>query len=530
MPETRAPRASLTLCVFALVLLSLPLAPPSLRGADERTSLLGGGLLGGVADNAARAFSDDASYYLVLAAHVAGGQGPTLDGRHVTDGFHPLWLSLLVPLAALASEPRALVLGVALLQTVLVVAAALLVMRTLRARVGAWAALLGACFFLTFASVSRAALLGLEWSLHAFLFALLAALWQRDFCASGVASVARCARLGSVLALLFLARLDTLPLAALLVVTLAWRGARGRRLVALALPVALAVVTYAVVTRGTTGHVTPVSAAVKGEWSRALLERDVRRVEQGWAAAKLAQLVWPVGRLRRAFWMPLALGTIGFALACLWPGGRRALADWRAFAVFAWLQWWALALRYHDGYSFAPWYFVAQPWLAALLVATAAQRFARRPAVAACACVLVGGFALGDAWRWRARAAGEEPLYAVARALREHTPAGARVGAWNAGQIALLSGRVVTNLDGLVNSWEFFEHERHDLCAYLQREGITYLADSFPAGGAPAMVSGLTPCVARLRLVWARRRDEIQPPRLDAVYALDPGRVDSAAR
>jgi hypothetical protein len=41
---------------------------------------------------------DDAFYYLQVARNIGGGQEPTFDGIHLTNGFHTLWEFLLVPL------------------------------------------------------------------------------------------------------------------------------------------------------------------------------------------------------------------------------------------------------------------------------------------------------------------------------------------------------------------------------------------------------------------------------------------------
>jgi hypothetical protein len=46
--------------------------------------------------------SDDAFYYFTIARHIVMGSGPTFDGLAPTNGFHPLWLLLLLPLYALA--------------------------------------------------------------------------------------------------------------------------------------------------------------------------------------------------------------------------------------------------------------------------------------------------------------------------------------------------------------------------------------------------------------------------------------------
>ena len=44
--------------------------------------------------------SDDAYYYFQIARNLADGGGVSFDGETPTNGFHPLWLVLLTPLAA----------------------------------------------------------------------------------------------------------------------------------------------------------------------------------------------------------------------------------------------------------------------------------------------------------------------------------------------------------------------------------------------------------------------------------------------
>ena len=45
-------------------------------------------------------YPDDAFYYLRIAANVASGRGLTFDGAAPTNGFHPLYLFMLVPIMA----------------------------------------------------------------------------------------------------------------------------------------------------------------------------------------------------------------------------------------------------------------------------------------------------------------------------------------------------------------------------------------------------------------------------------------------
>ena len=43
---------------------------------------------------------DDAYYYFGIARNVADGHGSTFDGINSTNGYHPLWLALCVPVFA----------------------------------------------------------------------------------------------------------------------------------------------------------------------------------------------------------------------------------------------------------------------------------------------------------------------------------------------------------------------------------------------------------------------------------------------
>lgn len=58
---------------------------------------------------------DDAFYYFEIARRMGHGEGSTFDGIHQTNGYHPLWLFVLVPLTALAGESRELIVRLAMI-------------------------------------------------------------------------------------------------------------------------------------------------------------------------------------------------------------------------------------------------------------------------------------------------------------------------------------------------------------------------------------------------------------------------------
>jgi hypothetical protein len=49
--------------------------------------------------------SDDAYYYFQIARNLVDGGGVSFDGETPTNGFHPLWLVLLTPIAAAGGDP-----------------------------------------------------------------------------------------------------------------------------------------------------------------------------------------------------------------------------------------------------------------------------------------------------------------------------------------------------------------------------------------------------------------------------------------
>jgi hypothetical protein len=77
---------------------------------------------------AAALFNDDAFYYFGVARHIAQGDGSTFNGIDLTNGYHPLWLLLLVPIFAVFEEHAALV-AVSILSAVLFLASAQLLDR-----------------------------------------------------------------------------------------------------------------------------------------------------------------------------------------------------------------------------------------------------------------------------------------------------------------------------------------------------------------------------------------------------------------
>jgi hypothetical protein len=499
---------------------------------------------------------DDGFYYFKIAQQIAYGAGSTFDGAHPTNGYHPLWLLCLTPIFWLTSAPdTALILGV-IFQGVLLALGACLVYYIARLSFGRFAASLMAMLWV--ALVYKMALYGLEWGLHTLGMLAVIYIYLRWF-GDAPSRPLDYLRLGLFLGLTFLARLDTLLLAATVGLFLAWRDLRGqrvpaggRRLLAFVLPIVLAGLGYIGADLWLFGYPLPVSSAIKRDWSIYLLSHDQLYLEHGRLAAWVTQLLWPLRHLDSLYPLTLAIGTFG-AVGC-WiagygpriayrrqhteppiPAYRSALAAWQAwfdrtlrpwnpFVVFSLLQLFSYTSLYYGSLSFEPWYYVIQPLLAALFAAAVVDQCAQlirqrgRAVAGALALILFLGWCgvtVYTVWsikQWQESIQSpshQDPLFDATEWARANLPAEAVIGAWNAGLLGYLSGRRVVDLDGLVNSWDYYRRERADLCRYWDQAGITYLVDVFENRRALSAVPtypAYAACADRLELIWSNDR------------------------
>jgi hypothetical protein len=180
-----------TLAVAAVVALGLGAA---VVAAVDRSSL-------------ADLFHDDAYYYFQIARNIVSGNGVTFDGLHPTNGFHPLWLLLLLPVFALVPGEMAPLRVAAAVQIVLAACAAAWLYRICSVRLGRTPALLAA--LLLIAQPGAAVMLrgGMETSLT---LGLLVTVWGRWLAlpAAPRAGWPRWLELGLWCSLLLLARLE----------------------------------------------------------------------------------------------------------------------------------------------------------------------------------------------------------------------------------------------------------------------------------------------------------------------------------
>jgi hypothetical protein len=152
---------------------------------------------------------DDSFYAFQIARNIAHGIGPTFDGVHLTNGFQPLYVGLLVPIFLFAGDDPALPVHLALVMSVLfTMATALLLYRLIARRASLVAAGVATVAWVVSPIVTRQSANGLETALAVFMLALVLTWYLEKIRAFDRPARRSCAILGALLAGAFLARAD----------------------------------------------------------------------------------------------------------------------------------------------------------------------------------------------------------------------------------------------------------------------------------------------------------------------------------
>ena len=221
---------------------------------------------------------DDAFYYLEKAANLEKLGKMSFDGITSSNGFHPLWVFLLVPIYWVGLSKETSLLAGLILVDVLNLAATLLLFWVLRQRFNIFLAfgLTIMLFSLTLIPLQY----GLETAVLLGSFVALLALYETRFQGplSNV-SYRDCGLLGLLLGFVILARLDhALFLATFVFLFLIfnWRSlllVEQRKKIALILSITVALVLpYLIYNFVTTGYFVPISGIIKGIWSQGALK------------------------------------------------------------------------------------------------------------------------------------------------------------------------------------------------------------------------------------------------------------------
>jgi hypothetical protein len=408
----------------------------------------------------------DGLVFPIVAFHVSNGMGSTYDGLTQTSGYHPLWMWLHVPLMVGAET----VYGRMELVRLLWIAVSL-------AAVALWSLLVYRVTRHTLATALFTVVMGcFGWTIYVFysgvetplvlLLIALALLLADKVITEAISSVKHLGWLGLVMALTFLARLDSvfllIPLGVLLLYHFIrrrwWQGIIVWLAAAVPLPLA-----YLLYNQLAFGSMMPVSAQVKilPGWDSGRSFMLIR----AWLA-EIAGLI-PAGFLWPAVF--LALLVAGGAGWLLWLGFRRErppigllwLLPLSAVAHYAYYFFkvrelnvpWHLYLQFQSLYVLAAlFFFLAVGWLHRRISNSHYRRAAERSFYLLCL-LLLAATTLFYAQIKSVRRPGVALALQTGRWLGENLPAGSTIAMYDSFYIALLADQQhVIDFNGLVGN------------------------------------------------------------------------------
>lgn len=444
---------------------------------------------------------DDSMYYLEVARNLAADGRSTFDGLSPANGYHPLWMAMLIPLGWL--EPTTLVLRLVITATAtLSVAAFVVLARTLRGLAGDPASLVGLSIWWLGPLAIGSSLSGTESAIATlmFAFALSLSLTSGDELSNRDAVL-----IGLACGLMLLARTDTFFAVGGIFVWLAVRLRTSRlslrRLVIAVLAALIVTVPWLAWNLSRFGTVTQSSAYVVpvAHWERYRLNNGNADIASqighglGTALDYISQ-VWP-GQLigsRNVLMALVALLAIGWIATRPWGYAANRVASLGLVTLAGA----TLLAAFHAGVRLFPRDYYFDWGRVALAVCVAGclagilapglidrpsrQRTARAVVVLTLSTVMVwqGGSALRGiatpGLKW------QPSMVEAAAWLDANLESDAKVLSFNAGYIGYFSDRTVINVDGAINTSAAKAILEDDLAAYLCETGAEWFVDFDP--------------------------------------------------
>jgi 4-amino-4-deoxy-L-arabinose transferase-like glycosyltransferase len=470
---------------------------------------------------------DDSFYDFQIARHIANGYGPSFDGTHLTNGFQPLYVALLVPLYWVAGSSDTVPVHAALVLSALcTVASAYLLYRILARRVSDTAAIVAAAMWSFSPIVMRQAANGLETSLAVLMFAATVFYYLeaiRPFPRVGRRRLIAMGLLagGSILAradlgfLVLAMCLDFLFVRRRLRAGHAWRGELALAGVT-CLVVCLPWMAYGAFAVGSpfpeSGRATrflaiayapffkmgPHSMMEDGPTKTFVAEHFARSVETFKVIPALHPFFRGTSKLGQRLHAPGttefvadAVGVLMLGAFAAWWIRRRRSAHGETSREFEFLLGFnAMMVAAYSAFVFGvffflryyyPVYFVGMIF-AGLALDDAIAYFQRRSAsVRRLALAGTGVYAVSLLFMGYSSAFRSTPVYRfydAAKWIKTHTDSSDTIGVFQSGAIGYLSGRRVINLDGKVNREALAALRSGKLSSYVQTAGIDLVMDN----------------------------------------------------
>ncbi len=431
--------------------------------------------------------TDDSYYYFKTARNIVAGLGPTFDGINRTNGFHPLWMAMLLPFEWLAHGDSVLALRI-MYAFVGVVAGTTLwaAYRTATVFSGRSGGVIAVCAMLG-PWFLNPVINGLETGILILqLFLLMWAAHRYDLL-SLQAEPRKNVFLGLMLAILFLCRLDSIFVVLAVFGVIGVRGllrtdgdaGPGKALVKLfqvGFSALIVVTPYLLWNLMSFGHLVPVSGAIKSTFPDVSTYGPYRFVDfhtrLGTVELAFSLVVLALFCVRRILAdndraAGIAIGMRSDILIAVFIGCVVHYINTMAF--MNWAAWW--------------WHFSSYTPMVVVLGAMLFDRMRRALGprewftfVAVASVMALNVF--GQNYDLRRRGSHHVPWYNAAIAAGSELPEGSVIGMTDCGLFGYFCKYPTVNLDGVINGFEYQKAlSEGRLGEYLSVCGITHIAD-----------------------------------------------------
>ncbi|RLC48619.1 MAG: hypothetical protein DRH70_00635 [Candidatus Coatesbacteria bacterium] len=446
---------------------------------------------------------DDAFYYLKIAQNIIAGHGQTFDGESPTSGFHPLFMLLILPIAAIfEGSPEMAVRAMVILCATLFMLCAVVLSRIINSLAGRGAQALAFAAAVTAPSLVFVCIGGLETSLSLLMVLMTLHLFIKMAMDETMRS-RDSLLLGALAGLAILARTDNIFLVPAFMLGFMAAGPRSKRwlhwrnLLSFTLPPIMAALGVALWSYLSTGAPYQSSGAALSVTSQLGINSTRGGISE--LAHSSTNIVGDF--LVRAFQtagLPVLVAVLAFAalvFASMFSelvhigkllGRIRLLLPLLAHSFF-------LAVFYAVWFhQFQLWYLapasMAAVFVCSLLFVGLAEsvseiwpRSARQVGAllkaAIAVVIIIAGVVQAPALLSTGLYPWQPEMLRAAEAVQRHIPPGTRLAAFNAGILGLVLGTTVVNLDGVVNNRVLPFLARRNLDQYLAMAGIGAILD-----------------------------------------------------
>jgi len=429
-------------------------------------------------------FSDDAYYYYKVAQNILAGNGSTFDGFNQTNGYHPLWMLVLLPVFAITrTSPLVSLRTVLALLGMLGALSWMLCWSYIRMTGSRLLCIVGTVLLLS----SPALLLtlnGLESGLLIFWIFLMLALDLKCNLLAAASTPRSKFLLGVLFALLVLIRLDSMFfVAALLIFKLIFSPFRNpihklgflfRTYWPAVLAFCVLVIPYLVFNVTVYGHMLPISGTLKTSFPIPHFNPPNAHTIV-YVLGILAGLLWalfsslsPGGYLRTTLFPRWRLDSPHGMLAVFWLG------------CLLHLIWTSLFMQW----GVYQWHYAAHVPILVILVAFAVQavivRFGHETLIKTLALSFALFLMFGlSVFTYLEKGSHLTQRYEAAEWARKNTDPNTVFAMHDAGCFAYFAERPTVNLDGVINSFEFQDVIRDGtLREFLDGLGLKYIASA----------------------------------------------------